>query len=153
MLACVSGSGFAVALALLAGLAGSIQIAVMGRFGDRIGSLEALAFSLLLSTVIATAALVALRGSLDGFTSAVRQPPWLWLGGVMGFFIVFTITVAQPRIGTTATIGLLIAGQLTMGALIDRFGLFGVERIDLTLPRLLGIAFLAVGAALSLHRA
>jgi transporter family-2 protein len=83
----------------------------------------------------------------------VRQPPWLWLGGVMGFFIVFTITIAQPRIGTTATIGLLIAGQLTMGALIDRFGLFGVERIDLTLPRLLGIALLAVGAALSLHRA
>ena len=153
MLACVSGSGFAVALALLAGLAGSIQIAVMGRFGDRIGSLEALAFSLLVSTVIATAALVALRGSLDGFATAVRQPPWLWLGGVMGFFIVFTITVAQPRIGTTATIGLLIAGQLAMGALIDRFGLFGVERIDLTLPRLLGIALLAVGAALSLHRA
>ena len=149
MLGRVSGSGFAVALALLAGLAGSIQIAVMGRFGDRIGSLEALAFSLLVSTVIATAALVMLRGSLDGFTSAVRQPPWLWLGGVMGFFIVFTITVAQPRIGTTAT----IAGQLAMGAVIDRFGLFGVERIDLTLPRLLGIALLAVGAALSLHRA
>jgi bacterial/archaeal transporter family-2 protein len=153
MLGRVSGSGFAVALALLAGLAGSIQIAVMGRFGDRIGSLEALAFSLLVSTVIATAALVALRGSLDGFATALRQPVWLWLGGVMGFFIVFTITFAQPRIGTTATIGLLIAGQLAMGAVIDRFGLFGVERIDLTLPRLLGIALLAVGAALSLHRA
>ncbi|MGI8607110.1 MAG: DMT family transporter [Gaiellaceae bacterium] len=153
MLACVSGSGFAVSLALLAGLAGSIQIAVMGRFGDRIGSLEALAFSLVISTVIATVALVALRGSLDGFASGARQPPWLWIGGVMGVFIVGTITFAQPRIGTTATIGLLIAGQLAMGVVIDRFGLFGVERIDLTLPRLLGIALLAVGAALSLHRA
>jgi transporter family-2 protein len=149
----VPASGIAIALALLAGLAGSVQIAVMGRFGDRIGSLEALAFSVLVTAVIATVSLVALRGSLGGFAAALRQPPWLWLGGVMGVFIVFTITFAQPRIGTTATIGLLIAGQLAMGAVIDRFGLFGVERIDLTLPRLLGIALLAAGAALSLHRA
>ena len=33
-----AGTGAAVALALVAGLAGSIQVAVMGRFGARIGS-------------------------------------------------------------------------------------------------------------------
>lgn len=77
----------------------------------------------------------------------------MWAGGLMGAFIVFTITFAGPRIGITATIGLLIAGQLAMGAAIDRWGLFGLEQIPLTWPRLLGIALLAVGAALSLHRA
>ena len=46
----------------------------------------------------------------------------------MGLTVVGTITFAQPRIGATATIGILIAGQLVMGAVIDRFGLFGVER-------------------------
>ena len=39
-------SGAAAALAVLAGLAGSVQVAVMGRFGDRIGVLEALSFAL-----------------------------------------------------------------------------------------------------------
>ena len=36
--------------------------------------------------------------------------------------------------------------------MIDRFGLFGLERIPIGWPRLLGIALLAVGAALSLRR-
>jgi hypothetical protein len=35
----------AVGLAILAGLAGSLQVAVMGRFGGRIGVVEALAFA------------------------------------------------------------------------------------------------------------
>jgi uncharacterized membrane protein YdcZ (DUF606 family) len=39
-----------------------------------------------------------------------------------------------------------------MGALIDRFGLFGVEQIEISWPRALGIALLGIGAALSLVR-
>jgi transporter family-2 protein len=70
----------------------------------------------------------------------------------MGLIVVGTITFAQPRIGATATIGILIAGQLVMGALIDRFGLFGVDQIDITLPRAIGIALLGIGAGLSLVR-
>jgi transporter family-2 protein len=74
------------------------------------------------------------------------------LGGVMGLVIVLSITYAGPRIGITATVGILIAGQLAMGAAIDRWGLFGSDRIALHWPRLLGIALLAVGAALSLRK-
>jgi transporter family-2 protein len=76
----------------------------------------------------------------------------MWIGGLMGLIVVFSITFAQPKIGATATIGILIAGQLVMGAVIDRYGLFGVDQIALTWPRLLGIALLAAGAALSLVR-
>ena len=70
----------------------------------------------------------------------------------MGAIVVFTITFAGPRIGTAATIGLLIAGQLVMGAVIDRFGLFGLDRMALHWPRVLGIVLLGVGAALSLKK-
>lgn len=66
--------------------------------------------------------------------------------------MVFSITFAQQRIGATATIGILIAGQLAMGAVIDRFGLFGVERIAISPPRGVGIVLLGIGAALSLVR-
>jgi transporter family-2 protein len=68
----------------------------------------------------------------------------------MSLIVVFTITFVTPRIGATATIGILIAGQLTMGAAIDRFGLFGLDPIAIGWPRLIGIALLAFGAALSL---
>jgi bacterial/archaeal transporter family-2 protein len=147
-----AGTAFAAGLALLAGIAGSVQIGVMGTFGERIGVLAALAFSLLLSTVVATAALATTARSLGGFADAVRAPAWLWIGGLMGVFIVFTITFSTPRIGATATIGILIAGQLAMGVAIDRWGLFGLEQIALTPPRVLGIVLLAAGAALSLHK-
>jgi uncharacterized membrane protein YdcZ (DUF606 family) len=39
-----------------------------------------------------------------------------------------------------------------MGAVIDRFGLFGLEQIPIGWTRLLGIALLALGAGLSLRR-
>jgi transporter family-2 protein len=148
-----AGTAAAVALALAAGLAGSIQVAVMGRFGDRIGALEALAANLAFSTVGAILILVVLRQSLDGFGAALRSPWWYWLGGGgMGLLVVFTITTTAPRLGTTAVISLLIAGQLAMGVAIDRYGLFGVERIPLTWPRLVGVVLLAAGAALALRR-
>jgi uncharacterized membrane protein YdcZ (DUF606 family) len=66
--------------------------------------------------------------------------------------VVLAITFAQPHIGPTATMGILIGGQLVMGAVIDRFGLFGVEPIDIAAPRAAGIVLLGIGAALSLVR-
>jgi bacterial/archaeal transporter family-2 protein len=142
----------AAALAVLAGLAGSVQVAVMGRFGGRIGVLEALAFASCVQLLFAVPILLAARLGTGGLGGGFRAPPWMWLGGVMGLLVVFTITFAQPRIGATATIGILIAGQLVMGAVIDRFGLFGVDQIAISWPRALGIGLLGVGAALSLVR-
>jgi bacterial/archaeal transporter family-2 protein len=142
----------AVALSVLAGLAGSVQVAVMGRFGDRVGVLEALAFATCVQLVLSLAILVVARRGTGGLAGAFHVPLWMWLGGVMGLTVVFTITFAQPRIGATATIGILIAGQLVMGAVIDRFGLFGVDQIAISWPRVLGIGLLGVGAALSLLR-
>ena len=66
--------------------------------------------------------------------------------------VVLAITVVTPRIGATATIGLLIAGQLAMGVLIDRYGWFGVEQVPLNWPRIVGVLLLAVGALLALRR-
>jgi transporter family-2 protein len=148
----VSGGALATGLAVLAGLAGSVQVALMSRLGERIGVLEALAFSAALTGVLAVLILGLAHRSVYGFVRAVHQPWWMLLGGVMGLLIVFTVTYAGPRIGVAATVGILIAGQLAMGAAIDRWGLFGSERIALHWPRLLGIALLAAGAALSLRK-
>jgi len=124
----------------------------MGRFGDRIGVVEALFFATCVQLLLSLAILLVARLGTGRLAEAFHAPPWMWLGGVMGLTVVFTITFAQPRIGATATIGILIAGQLLMGAAIDRFGLFGVDQIAISWPRALGIGLLGVGAALSLVR-
>jgi transporter family-2 protein len=148
----VSGSAVAVFLSVLAGLAGSVQVAVMSQLGDRIGIVGALAFATMFTALAALGMLVVAERSLDAYVGAFRQPWWMLAGGVMGLIVVFTITFAGPRIGVAAVVGILIAGQLVMGAAIDRWGLFGAERIPLSWPRLLGILLLAAGAALSLRK-
>jgi len=115
-------------------------------------TVEALAWASLLSAGLALLLLLVVRRGPGDIGGAWSSPKWLWLGAVLGTFIVFTITVVSPRIGTTATIALLVAGQLAAGTVIDRFGLFGFERIALSGPRVLGIALLAAGAALTLKR-
>ena len=152
MLAAVSASSLAIFLSLVAGVAGSVQVAVSGAFGKRIGVLEATAFGSIGAALIVCTIVLAARQGFGGVVAGFREPPWLWLNGVMGAIVVTTITFTAPRIGTFATIGLLIAGQLAMGVLIDAFGLFGLERIPLNAARVTGLVLLAGGALLVLKR-
>jgi len=146
-----SGTGLAVAVTLTAGLAGGVQAAVMGELGERVGIVPALAFATLVSTVLALAALVVRERSFAGIRASLEQPVWLWLGGLMGLYIVLAITVAAPRIGVAATVGLVIAGNLVMASAIDRWGLLGQDEIAITWHRVLGLALLAVGSVLTLR--
>lgn len=142
----------AVALTATAGLAGAVQAAVMGELGERAGIVPALAFSVIVSLLCGLAALLVWERSFAGVRAVLDEPVWLWLGGLMSVFIVLAITVAPPRIGVAATIGIVIAGNLVSAALIDRYGLFGQDVIPIDRWRLLGLLLLAAGAALSLSR-
>jgi bacterial/archaeal transporter family-2 protein len=139
-------------LAATAGLAGSVQAAVMGELGERVGIVPAVAFSVIAALFIGLAALLVWERSFAGVRAALHEPAWLWIGALMSVFIVFAITVGPPRIGVTATIGIVIAGNLLSAALIDRYGLLGQEVIPIDHWRLLGLLLLAAGAALTLSR-
>jgi transporter family-2 protein len=141
-----------VALSATAGLAGAIQAAVMGELGERVGIVPAVALSVTVALVCGLAVLLVWEQSFAGVRAALDEPPWLWIGGLLSVFIVFAVTVGPPRIGVAATIGIVIAGNLVMAALIDRYGLFGQDVIPIDRWRLLGLLLLAVGAVLSLSR-
>ncbi|TMM24837.1 MAG: DMT family transporter [Actinobacteria bacterium] len=146
------GNALAVSMSLVAGVAGTVQIAVMGRLGDRIGVMPAFAFAAAVAAGFGALALLAARRSFAGYADALHQPSWLWLGGLMGAFVVLTITLAGPRLGTTATVAVFLVGQFAAAAVVDRYGLFGLDRIPVGWPRVVGLALLAVGAVLTLKR-
>lgn len=148
----VSATALAVLFTAVAGVAASLQAAINGRLGERIGTLEAATFQTIVALVLFVGVTAALRGGMGGVVSGFRQPAWLWLGGIMGFVIVSAITYAPPRIGNLTFAAILIALQLAVAAVIDAFGLFGFERLGLPLHRIGGIALLAAGAALVLKR-
>ena len=80
----MSGSGIAVALAVLAGLAGAVQVALMSQLGDRISVVGALAFATLFTAVAAFLILVIAKRSLSAYVDAFHQPWWILMGGLMG---------------------------------------------------------------------
>jgi bacterial/archaeal transporter family-2 protein len=141
-----------VLFAILAGVAGSVQVAVMAKLGERVGVFGALAWATSLAALLAVALLLVARQSFGEFAAAAREPVWLWSGALMSIIIVLAITVAGSRIGVIATISVLLAGQFAAGAAIDRWGLFGADRIGVGWVRMIGIVLLAIGAGLTLKR-
>ena len=146
-----SGSALAVVMSLTAGFAGSVQAAVLGRLGDKVGTVEAVGFSTLVAGMTGILVLLVARRSLAGVHQGFHQPVWMWLGGILSAFIVLSITFAAPKIGVAAAIGLVITGNLVVAAAIDRFGWFGVTSIPLEWSRIVGILLLAGGATLVLR--
>jgi bacterial/archaeal transporter family-2 protein len=141
-----------VLFAILAGVAGSVQVAVMSKLGDRVGLFGALAWATTLTALLALALLLVARQGFGELTAAARQPVWLWSGALMSLIIVLAITVAGSRIGVIATISILLAGQFAAGVAIDRWGLLGAERVGVGWWKIVGIVLLAIGAALTLKR-
>ena len=148
----MNSTAVAASLAFAAGLGGAVQIAVQGRLGERVGAIEAMATASLIGAVIALAVLLVASRSLSGIGGAFGAPKWMLLGGAMSALIILAITIAGPRIGIVATTSVLIAAQFTLATVIDRYGWFGVERIAVSWPRVIGLALLAAGAALTLRR-
>ncbi len=139
-------------LAVIAGVAGSVQVAVMAKLGDRVGVFGAVAWAATLTAVLAVTVLLVAKQTLSPFVEAARQPVWLWSGSIMSVIIVLGITVAGSRIGVIATVSVLLAGQFAMGAVIDQYGLLGAERVPVSWLRIVGIVLLGVGAGLTLKR-
>lgn len=142
---------WAAAVALVAGLAGGIQLAVSGAFGRQIGVLEAAAFASVVAAVLLWTALLVTRRGTGGLPEAFGAAPWMWLGGAMSAVLVTGVTFAVPHIGTVATMGLLILGQLGIGVAIDSMGWLGAERIGFSPGRVAGLAFVALGSFLLLR--
>jgi bacterial/archaeal transporter family-2 protein len=141
-----------VLFAILAGVAGSVQVAVMAKLGDRVGVFGALSWATTLAAILSVALLLVARQGFGEFAAAAREPIWLWSGALMSLIIVLAITVAGSRIGVIATVSVLLAGQFAAGAAIDRWGLLGAERVGIGWWRIFGILLLGIGAGLTLKR-
>lgn len=59
------------------------------------------------------------------------EPKYYLLGGVIGAFITFTVIVGMSALGPAKAVMLIVAAQLIVAYLIEVFGIFGVEKVDL----------------------
>lgn len=81
-----------------------------------------------------------------------KAPWYLYLGGVIGVIIIFTVAYTVSKAGVTGGISLIIASQLIITLLIDHFGWFGVDIRPVSWVKLAGVAFLFLGTWLVLSK-
>ncbi len=138
-----------VVVGLLGGIAIGFQNPLASLMGQRLGIVESAFIIHVGGTLVAGVPLVLLGG---GRMALWRTVPWYALAaGVLGVTLIAAISFTIPRIGVAATVALVVAAQLVVGAWLDHFGLLETAVRTLDIGRLAGIALLLAGAWLVLR--
>ncbi len=160
-----------IGVAILIGLAASLQVALLGALGRGRGPSEGVWISLL-GTVTGFAILSGLRALRSGpalaapfdrvgvlalvalatgglLALALRgSAPGFAATGLLALPFLFGASVLGPRLGIGLYLGAVIAGQLVGGVVLDHIGAFGAEARHVDAMRIAGVAALLVGVGL-----
>jgi bacterial/archaeal transporter family-2 protein len=136
-------------LSAIAGVSFVFQQAVNSQLRIQIASPWWAGFvSYLGGTVVMLLMAVTLREPLQ--LDAVGKAPWLsWTGGLFGAIYIAISILMLPRLGATTTVALIVLGQMIGSVAFDHFGFLGVAEQPVSLVRVIGIAMIIVGVALT----
>lgn len=95
--------------------------------------------------IITLTCLAIVLGQSGNWRGASHAPWWAWCGGLIGATVVVVGIQAVPHIGAASFSVAIIAGQLFGALWLDHFGWLGLPEHPVSLPRLVGAAFLLVG--------
>lgn len=137
-----------VILALLAGATMPLQAGVNLRLKQ---ALTDPAWASLVSFAVGTIALAVYcfaAKPMPTMVMATGAPWWAWLGGLFGAFFVTVVIVLAQTLGATTSMAWLLAGQFLTAMVLDHFGLISFDVHEVSLPRIIGVALVVIGAVL-----
>lgn len=73
---------------------------------------------------------------------------WMWIGGCLGTFYVWSTIFATPKIGAALALALTIAGQMITALFLDHYGAIGLTKYPATPERIAGVVFVVLGVSL-----
>ena len=97
----------------------------------------------------ALAILCVARASWPASTAPWAVPWWAWTGGLLGAFYVTAAIWSVPVLGVVTTVAAVVLGQMTGALVLDALGAFGLPVHAMTWQRLLAVALVVGGHALS----
>jgi uncharacterized membrane protein YdcZ (DUF606 family) len=132
----------AVIVALAVGSAIAVQVAIVGRASRML-------HPLVISLALQAAGLLVGLGWLLWSRTWPQIPQvigqWWWLPlGIVGWVLVAALGFSAARLGTSATLAIVIGAQLVVGLLLDQT----TGRLELGAPQVLGATLLVAGAVL-----
>jgi transporter family-2 protein len=73
---------------------------------------------------------------------------WMWTAGVIGAIFVAASALLVARLGSAMLFMLIVAGQLVGAVVMDHFGWLGLEKHEISIPRILGVSLVMAGVVL-----
>ena len=137
---------------LFAGIGIPIMAALNAGLGTKLQSSALAAAILFCVAMVASLTYLLLVEGIPTSFSAPSTPFYFFLGGLFVVFYVLSVTWIAPRFGIGNAVAFVLLGQLISMATIDQFGLLGAPQTTLTLPRLMGLLFMAIGVFLVVRK-
>ena len=138
-------------LAILVGIGFASQTVINAKLSLTINSAMNAAFFSLMVSATTILSLKLLNWNIN-FTLIRTIPAWLYLsGGIIGALSVATLILITPKLGVSLAIAIMISAQIIAALIFDHFGAFGIEAKTINLPKIIGIIFLLIGAAICLY--
>lgn len=140
-------------LAIIAGTTITTQVAINGKLMGYLGSpilvsmISFLVGTVGLAVIYLVAAYYGLQ-SVPNFGALTQTSFWMWTGGLLGAFYVFTSVFVAPKIGFANLFSLIVAGQIILALVFDHFGLLTGQPHLTSSMRMVGVAFLVAGVYL-----
>jgi bacterial/archaeal transporter family-2 protein len=100
-----------------------------------------------IASVVAVAVTLPLYG-LPTVAQLGSAPPTSYGAGLLIGFYALSATVIIPRFGAASFVAFILIAQLVTSAIVDQFGLFGMERRPIDLVKLVGLAVIVAGIAI-----
>jgi len=142
-------------MALLTAAVSGIAMAVQGSLNTDLGKSIGLLAGTFVVQIVGTvfALLLLILGLGRSQWNMLNTVPWYsFLGGVIGVGIVYGVVYSISKVGAAAATTAIIVGQISMAAIVDCFGLFGLEKIPFNMWKGLGIILMAISGWLLLRK-
>lgn len=130
-------------IAIISGIAMSIQGVFNTRLGEKIGVWETNV--LVQASAFILTLIISFFWGKGSYANIKDVSKIYLLGGVLGVIITFTVMKSVSSMGPTLGIGIILIAQLFAAALIDAFGLFESKKINFSLQHFIGIAIMIIG--------
>lgn len=132
---------------LIVGAIVAMQPPINAELGRRSSVLAAALISSLV-TFACLGTLFIVFGDFSSLGSIKGISPIYFLGGLAGACWVGASLVTVRYLGAGGVVAAAISAQLIVGAILDRFGVLGLERLEFTPVRAIGFAALILGTIL-----
>ena len=129
--------------AVMAGVCISLQNVFNTRVGDGVGTIEATVVVHVVG-LIASLMMVFILGDGDLTKIGTVDKVYL-LGGALGVAIVVGVIKGVTALGAAQAVMIVMLAQLAVAYLIDTLGLFGMDKIPVSMTKMAGLAIMLGG--------